>query len=400
MKKGFLARTLLPVLGLGIIALYGSQTGAQEEAQRDLARAQTEERRVLRELTDIERELLGIEPEIASLQVQADHLEQQRILHADELAAAQAALDLVKEQVAQRCRALYRINKRGFARIIFSIEDPADLRKTAQYLTSVLRADQSHSKRFLEQVNVKEAALERVETDRAALSALQAELRLSEASLRDTQARRLALLEEIRGRRDLAQSALKEREQAREDLTRRISAASTSSSSRRTSTGTSTGTSKPTRATPPEETGSTGGGGFRSMAGKLPWPTTGSIMRSFGRTQNPRTGASEQNDGIDIGAAFGTPFRAIADGVVQHTGFVDGFGLIVLLQHGSYSSVYAHAGKIQVARGQRVRQGDVLGLVGETGVTDGQGPRLHFEVRYHQTPQDPNNWLKPRRNSP
>jgi len=375
-----------------LATLYGPQLSAQEEAQRDLARAQTEERRVLRELTDIERELLGIEPEIASLQIQADHLEQQRILHADELAAAQAALDMVKEQVAQRCRALYRINKRGFARIIFSIEDPADLRKTAQYLTSVLRADQSHSKRFLEQVSVKEAALERVETDRAALSALQAELRLNEASLRDTQARRLALLEEIRGRRDLAQSALRERERAREDLTRRISAASPTNSTSRTSSAPQT--------TVREETGSNGGGGFRSMAGKLPWPTTGSVMRGFGRTQNPRTGASEQNDGIDIEAAFGTPFRAIADGVVQHTGFVDGFGLIVLLQHGSYSSVYAHAGKIQVARGQRVRQGDVLGLVGETGVTDGQGPRLHFEVRYHQTPQNPNNWLKPRRNSP
>jgi murein DD-endopeptidase MepM/ murein hydrolase activator NlpD len=119
-------------------------------------------------------------------------------------------------------------------------------------------------------------------------------------------------------------------------------------------------------------------------------------MRRFGKSVDPRTGATEKNAGIDIRAAFGTPFRAVADGVVQHNGYVPAFGMVVILQHGSYSSVYAHAGKTQVARGQTVRKGDVLGFVGETGVTDGEGPRLHFEIRYHQTPQDPMRWLGPR----
>jgi murein DD-endopeptidase MepM/ murein hydrolase activator NlpD len=53
-------------------------------------------------------------------------------------------------------------------------------------------------------------------------------------------------------------------------------------------------------------------------------------------------------------------------------------------------------GRIQVARGESVDQGDPLGLVGETGVLDGGGPRLHFEVRYRQTPQNPTQWLRRR----
>ena len=90
----------------------------------------------------------------------------------------------------------------------------------------------------------------------------------------------------------------------------------------------------------------------------------------------------------------GTP--AVADGVVNHTGYVDGFGLVVVLEHDSYATVYAHLGRIQVSRGASVDQGDPLGLVGETGVIDGGGPRLHFEVRYHQSPQNPLQWLRSR----
>jgi len=361
---------------------------AQDDVSRDLARAQTAERKVLSELSDIERDLLGVEPEIADLQLRADQLEQQRIHHSDELSVAQGTLDKVRDQVARRIRALHRINKRGFARIIFSMENPADARKTAQYLTAVLRADQSHSQKFIEQVGIKSAALKRVESDRAALAALQAELRLQEASLRDTQARRIALLEDIRGQRDLAEAALRQRRQAQAALTQRFAPEAGGSTG-----GSSDGGGGETQ----KSTGSSSSvGGFRSQAGKLPWPTTGTLMRRFGKSVDPRTGATEKNAGIDIRAAFGTPFRAVADGVVQHNGYVPAFGMVVILQHGSYSSVYAHAGKTQVARGQSIRKGDVLGFVGETGVTDGEGPRLHFEIRYHQTPQDPMRWLSPR----
>jgi murein DD-endopeptidase MepM/ murein hydrolase activator NlpD len=252
----------------------------------------------------------------------------------------------------------------------------------------VLRADQFHSKKFIEQVGIKAAALKRVESDRAALAALQAELRLQEASLRDTKARRLALLEDIRTERTLAEAALRQRRQAQEALTQRFAPETT---------GSSRGGSDGGGRQAPASSGSTSSrGGFRSQAGKLPWPTSGTLMRRFGKSVDPRTGATEKNAGIDIRAAFGTPFRAVADGVVQHNGYVPAFGMVVILQHGTYSSVYAHAGKTQVARGQSVRKGDVLGFVGETGVTDGEGPRLHFEIRYHQTPQDPMSWLAPR----
>ena len=72
------------------------------------------------------------------------------------------------------------------------------------------------------------------------------------------------------------------------------------------------------------------------------------------------------------------------------------YGQTVAIQHGTYKTVYAHLAGIRVRQGQRVSQGDVIGLVGNTGLTDGQGYVLTFEVRYNGTKQDPRQWLRPR----
>ena len=77
---------------------------------------------------------------------------------------------------------------------------------------------------------------------------------------------------------------------------------------------------------------------------------------------------------------------------------VDPFGRIVLVDHDfgdghTYTTLYAHANGLRAIQGQEVHQGDVLGLVGTTGLTEEAPPRLHFEVRYNGTPQDPLAWV-------
>jgi murein DD-endopeptidase MepM/ murein hydrolase activator NlpD len=87
----------------------------------------------------------------------------------------------------------------------------------------------------------------------------------------------------------------------------------------------------------------------------------------------------------------------VGDGYVQYAGFIDAYGLTVVVNHDpAHATVYANLNQLNVSEGQVVRRGEVLGVVGETGVTDGGGPRLHFEVRYNQTPQDPLTWLGPK----
>jgi murein DD-endopeptidase MepM/ murein hydrolase activator NlpD len=92
--------------------------------------------------------------------------------------------------------------------------------------------------------------------------------------------------------------------------------------------------------------------------------------------------------GVDYGAATGTPVRTVGDGTVEFAGVQNGFGNVVFVKHGGgNTTVYAHLSKINVRQGQRVQQGDNIGLVGATGWAT--GPHLHFEFRVGGVHKDP-----------
>lgn len=92
--------------------------------------------------------------------------------------------------------------------------------------------------------------------------------------------------------------------------------------------------------------------------------------------------------GTDFAAPHGTPARAVGDGVVEFAGTQGGYGNVVFVRHaGNVQTVYAHLSKILVRRGQRLDQGDTLGLVGSTGWAT--GPHLHYEMRVNGVQKDP-----------
>lgn len=92
--------------------------------------------------------------------------------------------------------------------------------------------------------------------------------------------------------------------------------------------------------------------------------------------------------GIDYAAAHGTPVRATADGSVSFANVRGGYGNLVEVQHpNGYATRYAHLSRIGVRPYQAVRQGDVIGYVGATGLAT--GPHLHYEVRRKGQPVDP-----------
>jgi len=92
--------------------------------------------------------------------------------------------------------------------------------------------------------------------------------------------------------------------------------------------------------------------------------------------------------GVDYGAAVGTPARTVADGVVSFSGVQNGYGNVVFVQHNaSQTTVYAHLSKLLVRTGEKIRQGQTIGLVGATGWAT--GPHLHFEFRVNGAHRDP-----------
>ncbi len=92
--------------------------------------------------------------------------------------------------------------------------------------------------------------------------------------------------------------------------------------------------------------------------------------------------------GVDYGAPTGTPVRVVGDGVVEFAGWQNGYGKVVEVKHGNQrSTLYAHLSAMNVAKGDRVAQGQRIGAVGSTGWST--GPHLHFEFRIAGAHQDP-----------
>lgn len=92
--------------------------------------------------------------------------------------------------------------------------------------------------------------------------------------------------------------------------------------------------------------------------------------------------------GTDFAAPTGTPARTVGDGVVEFAGVQNGFGNVVFIKHNNkHETVYAHLSQINVKRGDKVSQGQTIGLVGATGWAT--GPHLHFEVRVDGVQHDP-----------
>lgn len=100
--------------------------------------------------------------------------------------------------------------------------------------------------------------------------------------------------------------------------------------------------------------------------------------------------------GVDLAADYGSPVRAVFEGRVQLAQYVSGYGQTVAVKHGQFTTVYGHLSGLRVQPGQQVRAGDVIGLVGNSGLTDGDGYMLTFEVRYNGSAQDPLPWLSRR----
>lgn len=134
--------------------------------------------------------------------------------------------------------------------------------------------------------------------------------------------------------------------------------------------------------------GGTGSGNVQSLGGLL-WPTTSSSITSWFGYRNDTGGVgSTYHQGLDIGAGYGEPIYAAADGQVEIAGGYGGYGNAVKLANGDgIETLYGHMSAVAVNAGDVVTKGQVIGYVGSTG--NSTGPHLHFSVLVNGEQVDP-----------
>jgi len=132
----------------------------------------------------------------------------------------------------------------------------------------------------------------------------------------------------------------------------------------------------------------------RSLLAAKPegWPTKGWMTSGFGMRKSPFTGHRKMHEGLDIAARTGTPVYATADGIVSRAETTAGYGKLVVIEHGyGYKTYYAHNSKLLVKVGQRVKRGEKISAVGNTGSSTGS--HVHYEVRRNGVPLNPRKFL-------
>jgi len=127
-----------------------------------------------------------------------------------------------------------------------------------------------------------------------------------------------------------------------------------------------------------------------SLPSKL--PANGYIAMDYGNVMSPFTGRVQYHYGVDIVAERGTPIYAAGGGIVTKSDVEGGYGLTVEISHGTgVTTRYSHNLRNVVAAGDKVRRGDLIAYMGNTGQTS--GTHLHFEIRVNNQPIDPKRFI-------
>jgi septal ring factor EnvC (AmiA/AmiB activator) len=372
--------------------LQQTQKRLREERQK-AAELRKREASVLSELEAIDQRLTGTRKQVALLdgrirKAQSDIGELQ-----GEIGRLQSRRSGQEEVLGRRLRALYKLQAQGgVLPIVLSGTDPVEQAVQLRHLTTLATVDARLIREYRVTSEVLADRRNRVEARGREMASLRAEADQQRAEFDQEAAKRRALLAKVQDERAYHDRMVGELSEA----TRRLEAFIRDlQEKQRRAVAKMPPPSRPARPAPGETPAGASGTGFAALRGRLSWPADGRVVAEYGPQVNPRFGTKTFRNGIDIEANEGTNIAAVFPGHVVYTGWFRGYGNLIIVDHGGeYYTIYAHAADIRVTEGDEVKQGQIIGTVGDTGSL--QGPRLYFEVRHEGKPQDPTQWLRPR----
>ncbi len=391
--------TLVMIGSLVVVGIAGTATTIAGPLEDQLARTKQEERAVKAELSTMDDrqdrvlgQIQGVNTRINAITVPINELTgriddlSERIGHREnrivqlrreylqqkvEIVRLDGQLDIARERLSSRLVAVYKNGDEGY-------EWMSGIRSMADLFTrqEVVRQVTDHDNAVADRISVLQQKLREKrarnsdlrEQMRSEISSIAAERR-EEASARAELISRRSSLSAVKAERDQLLRKLQRQERTLDAQLDRLEDDSAVLK----------------RAIESGATTFAGGVPNVSSAGFV-WPANGPVVSRFG----PRWG--RMHEGWDIAVPAGTPLHAVQSGIVTYSGWMSGYGNLVIVQHaGSLSTAYAHMSRLGAAVGQVVGQGQVIGFVGCTGHCFGD--HVHFETRINGNAVDPDNYL-------
>jgi murein hydrolase activator len=351
------------------------------EERRKAAEARARESSLLAELEKIDRGLAAKRREISRLDSRIRRTQGEVVGLRTEIQSLEDQRSDQEEALARRLRAMYRMHvEGGVLPVLLAGDDPVARAVALRHLTSLAALDARMIQEYRGTTDRLENRKGREESRQRELAALRTEAQREQTEFDRDAAKRRTLLARVRDERVYHERMVGELTEAAKRLEAFIR--ELQARQRRL-------------ARVPPKTEQPPGVGFAGLRGRLPWPTEGRIVMSYGAQVHPRFGTRTFRNGVDIEAAEGKDVFAVYGGQVIYTGWFKGYGNLIIVDHEQeYYTLYAHVAEIAVKEGDHVRQGQRIGTVGDTGSLE--GTRLYFEVRHQGRPQNPEQWLRDR----
>ena len=341
----------------------------QDQRQRSQA-ARKKERSVLSGLEEIDyslalkkKELSVIDLKLRQRDKEIDRLDRDLRDLQDEVASK-------RDEVKARVRTLYQESRMNTLRVLFASTDYYDFMKRYYYLHWVSQHESQQLSDYMEMVARMEDKEDKLRSARADLLKDKREVAALLSEVQDDKRTKARLLKRVREEKATYEQAIRELEESAGRVTSLIQ-----------------------ELEKQRKTASLPATGFPYQKGRLSWPTSGKVVAFFGRHKHPKFDTFINRKGIEIKAEQGQPIRSIYKGTVVYADWFQGYGLLTIVDHGeNHYSLYAHAAKLLVSVGDRVETQQVLGEIGDTGLTG--DANLYFEIRRGGEPQNPIAWLQ------
>lgn len=270
----------------------------------------------------------------------------------------------------KRLRALYKLGLGGYAKVLLSSSSGQELARNIRFLQIVIQRNAELLKSYTNSIFQVSKTQRRMKKHVKKFMEKKLVLEKHQRDYSEQKSQQVALLRQINGDRERHLQAIKEWRQAGIQLEKKLVKLGRGKSI----------LSDISRGT------------FLEYRGKLPRPVSGPVVQGYGYTKNKRFNTQILHKGMFFAAQIGSRVSAMFWGTVVFSGWLNGFGHTIILDHGEhYYSLYSHNSALLRSRGEKVESGDEIALSGDTASL--RGPGLYVEIRQFSKSLDPARWL-------
>ncbi|WP_454054433.1 murein hydrolase activator EnvC family protein [Clostridium sp. Marseille-Q7071] len=334
--------------------------------KNEIKKLEKNKENVLNDIHELEKNINELEHEVEEINSQIGNSNEK--IKNLEVKSEKLKVDLAKneEVMAERLRIMYMNQSQSYVEILFGSEGVYDFIEKVEAIRSLIKYDKELMDEFKEKQDELESTTTQAKNEKSNLESMMQTANSKMSTVKDNKQEKNALIAEIESDIDVHEAILAKQQSEFDEI---ITAIGSMEAESRPSRGGSMSSDEDVPSG-----GQVSNGSIFSITGGNGYP----ITQEFEGRVSPITGEKEFHGALDIGAPYGAGVYSLKDGTVAYSGWMNGYGNVVVIDHGDISSLYAHNSELLVSQGQSVSGGQQIAKVGSTGWST--GPHIHFEI--------------------